>query len=43
MIKEEEETTGLLWPRTWNGAYILVVSNFAFWIIFLILIGKVWQ
>jgi len=32
----ESESTGLPWPKTWKGAYLLVVVSFAFWIVLLI-------
>lgn len=31
----EPDRTGLPWPATWTGAYLLVIANFVAWIIFL--------
>ena len=28
----EGETTGLPWPKTWNGAYWFVMASFIFWL-----------
>ncbi len=32
----EEKTTGLPWPRTWNGAYLFVFATFVIWILLLV-------
>jgi hypothetical protein len=28
----ETELTGLTWPKTWNGAYLLVICSFVIWL-----------
>lgn len=38
-----DETTGLLWPKTWRQAYLLVVANFLVWLIFLIALTELWK
>jgi hypothetical protein len=35
-LEADTESTGLVWPRTWNGAYFLVVASFIFWLALLI-------
>lgn len=30
------DTTGLPWPRSWKGAYVLVIANFALWLVLLL-------
>jgi len=32
----KSELTGLRWPRTWKGAYLLVIGSFALWLTLLI-------
>jgi hypothetical protein len=32
----ESETTGLPWPRTWPGVYLVVLASFALWIMLLV-------
>jgi hypothetical protein len=32
----ESEETGLPWPRTWKGVYLLVVGSFVLWVALLI-------
>ncbi|HWY31024.1 MAG TPA: hypothetical protein VNX46_09730 [Candidatus Acidoferrum sp.] len=32
----ESETTGLPWPRTWPGVYLLVLASFILWIALLV-------
>ena len=34
----EAEATGLPWPRTWRGVYVLVLVCFCFWLGTLILL-----
>lgn len=36
----ENEDTGLPWPRTWRGLYLLVVSSFALWVALLITLTR---
>ena len=33
---DEAKTTGLPWPKTWNGAYALVIAVFLTWVILLL-------
>lgn len=35
--------TGLPWPKTWNGAYLLVISSFVLWVVSLIVLGAVFK
>ena len=28
----EAELTGLPWPKTWNGAYLVVIGSFVLWL-----------
>jgi hypothetical protein len=28
----EDEATGLPWPHTWRGVYLLVVGSFVLWV-----------
>jgi hypothetical protein len=32
----ENGTTGLPWPKTWNGAYLFVMGSFILWLVLLI-------
>ena len=32
----ESETTGLPWPRTWPGVYLLVLASFILWVALLV-------
>jgi hypothetical protein len=32
----EAEGTGLPWPRTWKGVYLLVIGSFILWVALLI-------
>jgi hypothetical protein len=32
----ENETTGLPWPKTWAGLYLFVIGSFVLWIILLL-------
>lgn len=38
-----DNSTGLPWPKTWQQAYLLVVANFVFWLLFLIAITELWK
>jgi hypothetical protein len=33
---ERDEETGLSWPRTWRGVYLLVLGSFILWVALLI-------
>jgi hypothetical protein len=33
---DDDKLTGLPFPKTWNGAYVFVLINFAGWIILLV-------
>lgn len=35
----EYETTGLPWPKTWTGAYLLVLCSFVCWVVLLAALG----
>lgn len=39
----EEKTTGLPWPKTWNGAYALVIVHFFFWIALLLVLKELYR
>lgn len=47
MIEEntnaENETTGLPWPKSWRGVYILVVASFTLWLTLLVMLGSIGQ
>jgi hypothetical protein len=32
---EADDSTGLPWPRTWKGTYLLVVCSFVLWLVLL--------
>jgi hypothetical protein len=32
----ESETTGLPWPRTWPGVYLIVLASFILWVVLLV-------
>ena len=34
--EREAELTGLPWPKTWKGAYFLVIGSFILWLLLLI-------
>jgi hypothetical protein len=34
--ERESETTGLPWPQTWKGVYVLVVCAFILWVALLV-------
>ncbi len=36
----EDKTTGLPWPKTWSGAYALVIANFLIWISLLLVLKE---
>jgi hypothetical protein len=36
VTEAEADTTGLPWPKTWNGAYLLVMASFILWVALLI-------
>jgi hypothetical protein len=36
----ESDTTGLPWPKTWNGAYLFVIGTFLLWLVLLIALGE---
>lgn len=35
-VEPENESTGLPWPKSWNGAYLLVLTSFVIWVLLLI-------
>ncbi len=37
---DEDKATGLSWPKTWNGAYAVVLTHFVFWIVLLLALGE---
>ncbi len=39
----DDETTGLPWPTSWRGAYILVAASFALWLTLLVMLGSIGQ
>jgi len=36
----ENDTTGLPWPKSWKGAYLLVLGFFTLWISLLVTLGE---
>jgi hypothetical protein len=32
---DDADVTGLPWPKTWKGAYILVLGTFTLWLVLL--------
>jgi hypothetical protein len=36
-----DEATGLPWPRTWRGVYLLVLGCFVAWIVLLLALERV--
>lgn len=40
---DETLTTGLPWPKSWNGAYLFVIVTFVFWIVLLVALGEIHQ
>ncbi len=38
---DDDQSTGLPWPKTWNGAYVVVIINFVFWLAMLITLGEI--
>lgn len=40
---DEERATGLSWPKTWNGAYAVVLAHFVFWIALLLVVGALYR
>jgi len=42
-MTDEDITTGLPWPKSWKGAYLVVICSFALWILLLILLGTIGQ
>lgn len=39
----EERSTGLPWPRTWNGLYGVVGAAFVLWILLLALLARLYR
>ncbi|GEM_PF-723983 len=39
----EAETTGLPWPKSWNGAYAFVIGSFVVWVALLVALGGIHQ
>ncbi len=33
-----EDATGLPWPRTWPGVYLLVIGSFVLWVVLLVVL-----
>ncbi len=38
---DESQTTGLAWPKSWNGAYLCVIGTFVLWIVLLVALGEI--
>lgn len=36
---DDDLSTGLPWPKTWNGAYLFVICSFILWIVLLTALG----
>ena len=34
--ESDPELTGLPWPKTWKGAYLLVIGSFILWFLLLL-------
>ena len=39
-VESDPEMTGLPWPKTWKGAYLLVIGSFIFWLLLLIILTE---
>ena len=40
---DADATTGLSWPKTWKGAYALVLCSFLLWVVSLIAVSEVFK
>jgi hypothetical protein len=38
--QDDCQKTGLVWPQTWNGAYIFVMCSFVLWVVLLIVLTE---
>jgi hypothetical protein len=38
-----DESTGLPWPRTWPGVYLLVMCSFVLWVALLVVLERVFS
>ncbi len=36
----ETETTGMPWPKSWTGAYTVVICSFILWLLLLVYLGE---
>jgi len=34
-VNEFEESSGLPWPKTWQGVYLFVIGSFVLWLVLL--------
>ncbi len=39
-LADEEKSTGLPWPKTWNGAYAFVIANFLILVMLLLVLKE---
>jgi hypothetical protein len=39
-MSAEDEMTGLSWPKTWKGAYLLVIASFVVWVGLLVVLTE---
>jgi len=37
---KDTEPTGLPWPQTWRGVYLLVIASFAVWVALLLALTR---
>jgi hypothetical protein len=39
----EDETTGLPWPRSWPGVYVIVTGVFILWVVLLTTLSLIYS
>lgn len=39
-VEPGDEATGLPWPRTWPGVYLVVLGSFVVWVALLVALGR---
>ncbi len=40
LMASTEDQTGLAWPRTWSGAYLMVMVCFVIWVALLVVLER---
>jgi hypothetical protein len=41
--EQPDDATGLPWPRTWRGVYLLVLGCFVMWVVLLVALERVFS